>query len=480
MGEVKKVLLWELDSPLTRDALVRLEQEQRIDIRTWVLSTPHKDDAFFQGREGCLNMADEWTKGLPISPLLFPSERLTKEIYKNLPMLLQNFARDTWFYRLPYYEYINVVNMLLSYFYTLLKQREIELIVWADIPHGDFGMTLYLLAEAMGIDSLILFSLSGELSGRVAYARTLEGLMTFSELPAYDAESGGEIQIKEGFQKDLPYMSKELVTKDLGKKSADQKLKAFLHPQLWAKERKDIYQRSFRRYRSADEFMLKKCLPKMSRRYKARSFRKDAQTAVAKDISLDCPFVYFPLHLQPEMTTDTLGGIYTDQLLAIEKLRNLLPPHVKIYVKENPKQLSYMREEYFFKRLQRIPETYYVSRDIDTYQLMEHALFVATITGTAGWEAISGGKPALIFGNAWYRTMPGVFLYRDDLGWNEITQKRIDAGEIKQKLLNIQRHTFKGILQEEALEYEKICISPCENLENVYAGLSFLMRQFAT
>ena len=36
-------------------------------------------------------------------------------------------------------------------------------------------------------------------------------------------------------------------------------------------------------------------------------------------------YVYFPLHVQPEMTTDTLGGIYEDQLLALERLDRILP-----------------------------------------------------------------------------------------------------------------------------------------------------------
>ena len=51
--------------------------------------------------------------------------------------------------------------------------------------------------------------------------------------------------------------------------------------------------------------------------------------------------------MQPEMTTSAIGGEFRDQLLALEKLSNILPSGVKIYVKENPKQGSYAVDHYF-------------------------------------------------------------------------------------------------------------------------------------
>lgn len=73
--------------------------------------------------------------------------------------------------------------------------------------------------------------------------------------------------------------------------------------------------------------------------------------AVSKDIDLKANFVYFPLHLQPEMTTDSLGGVYRDQMLAIERVSELLPEGWFVYVKENPYQDEFRRGRCFFQRL---------------------------------------------------------------------------------------------------------------------------------
>ena len=42
-------------------------------------------------------------------------------------------------------------------------------------------------------------------------------------------------------------------------------------------------------------------------------------------INFEEKFVYFPLPMQPEMTTSAIGGEFRDQLLALERLSNILP-----------------------------------------------------------------------------------------------------------------------------------------------------------
>ncbi len=119
-------------------------------------------------------------------------------------------------------------------------------------------------------------------------------------------------------------------------------------------------------------------------------------------------FVYFPLHLQPELTTAALGGVFADQLLAVEALSAWVPQGCFLYLKENPKQTEKQRGSNFYQRLRALPNVRLLGCQENSADLIRNSVGVATITGTAGWEALFLGKPVLVFGAAWYREFPGV------------------------------------------------------------------------
>ncbi len=160
-------------------------------------------------------------------------------------------------------------------------------------------------------------------------------------------------------------------------------------------------------------YSYKKNIFKMKRQY--RFFRNQNRlSALYSRFERDKLYIYFPLQLQPEASTDILGGAYADQLLAIEELARSLPEGMLIYVKENPKQTSYMRDPSFYKRLLAIPQVRFISFEVSTFELARHAAAVAAIGGgTAGWEALQMGKPVICFGYSWYRKLPGCFVWED-------------------------------------------------------------------
>ena len=135
---------------------------------------------------------------------------------------------------------------------------------------------------------------------------------------------------------------------------------------------------------------------------------------------LDAPFVYFPLQMQPEMTTSSLGGRYRDQLLAVERLAEMLPEGHLIYVKENPKQTGKMRSPLFFHRMERIRQVRLMPSHASSQTLLAHAQAVANISGTVGWEGVLAGKPVICFGATWWAEAPGVTRYRPGLTLDEV------------------------------------------------------------
>ncbi|MDB3996998.1 hypothetical protein N9458_03120 [Gammaproteobacteria bacterium] len=120
--------------------------------------------------------------------------------------------------------------------------------------------------------------------------------------------------------------------------------------------------------------------------------------------------IYFPLHLQPELTTSNLGGIYYDQIYALKKLCDALEKldvSNTIYLKENPKQNEINR--IFLNLFQDKSNIEFISRNVSSSDLIDNCDLVYTISGTAGWEAIKSGKKCLLLGSTWYETAPGVY-----------------------------------------------------------------------
>lgn len=188
-------------------------------------------------------------------------------------------------------------------------------------------------------------------------------------------------------------------------------------------------------------------------------------------------YVYFPLHLQPEMTTDTLGGKFEDQLLAIERLSRIIPSDWYIYIKENPKQTYYKRSKKFFDRMKLIQNIKFVYPDTNSWELTANSQFVATITGTVGWEAITGGKNALIFGNAWYRTLPGVFEYSDKLELEQIMNYKISHCELEDEFNKFVKKTCVGVIAGEDFYKQYPGFDVNKNNEEVFYSLKTVIEK---
>lgn len=129
------------------------------------------------------------------------------------------------------------------------------------------------------------------------------------------------------------------------------------------------------------------------------------------------PYIYIPLHYQPECTTLPLGDFFENQKIMIEWLSYSRPQDVWLYVKEHPSQTytvntSRYRHPTFYNDILKIPKVRLVSRRCSSFDLIKNSLCVSTITGTVTLESLYQEKPVLFFGYHVYQYAPGVFPVR--------------------------------------------------------------------
>lgn len=147
-------------------------------------------------------------------------------------------------------------------------------------------------------------------------------------------------------------------------------------------------------------------------RYRARTLRRSLKKYAIDNIPAG-KFVCLFLHFQPERTSVPEGGRYASQINAIAALRSQLPEDWSLLVKEHPsmfllKSKRAFRHPDFYALVARMPKTFMVDESHSSFDLIDQAQAVATLTGTVGFEALCRGCVAIVLGDAAYRGYPGV------------------------------------------------------------------------
>lgn len=134
--------------------------------------------------------------------------------------------------------------------------------------------------------------------------------------------------------------------------------------------------------------IIQRALAIVSRRHRETVKLLNHYEKLSVPADLSQKYIYYPMHFQPECTSNPQGGIYYKQSIPIRLLAESLPENSYIYVKEHPAQIYGAREKEDYDELLSIPNVVLVDRFTDTYELIKHSQAVASLAGTAGWEGI--------------------------------------------------------------------------------------------
>ena len=126
-------------------------------------------------------------------------------------------------------------------------------------------------------------------------------------------------------------------------------------------------------------------------------------------------YILFLGGYQPEVLSNLISG--HDEIIknVIERVSAFLPKDWKILYKEHPNIFkpgdkgALWRNEDFYNNLLSIDNLQLVDYEMNTYELLDRSEAVATISGSIGIESIIRGKPAIVFGQSWYRPCKSIY-----------------------------------------------------------------------
>jgi hypothetical protein len=199
-----------------------------------------------------------------------------------------------------------------------------------------------------------------------------------------------------------------------------------------------------------------------------RTFRSESSL-------FDSPFVYFPLHLQPEASIDVKGRPFTNQVEIVRALSRTLPLDHLILVKEHPTAL-HRRSRSFYAALGAIPGVVLVHPDVPTFRLIEKAKLTMTITGTAAYEAALLGKLAATIGPVFFERIvaaPRFDPYSASLSRLLEQGEATDESDRAEFLADLMACSHRGVVGDAFWQPESMTPS---NLELVAQGLDSWCR----
>ena len=305
----------------------------------------------------------------------------------------------------------------------LFESARINCVLFGNVPTGVFNHALYLLARRRGIKTLVLKRLLFESTTDLTLLipSIEEGAQdvrqAYREALAEEIEDAQSDTLRAHLRRIRDSNSETDSTPTYFQEK--QKFAAggegiFGWPREWARAALNtVYKKKSTKL---EEFGGRDNLRQRDERKKLIRAYKELSTPVVFDV----PFIYVPLHIQPEASTTPNGGLFAHQHLMVDMLSKRAPDGWQIVVKEHPNQLKFyypnqlFRSPGYYRSLAAYRNVTLCAVDESPVALTSKARAVATVTGYSGWQAVNWGVPVLAFGHPWYEFCHGVFSIRSE------------------------------------------------------------------
>ena len=182
-----------------------------------------------------------------------------------------------------------------------------------------------------------------------------------------------------------------------------------------------------------------------------RALREEAEHCQEGDIKE--PYVFFPLHFQPETSTSIKGRHFYTLREAVAFVASALPPSWRLVVKEHPHQFRRLlkRVPGFYSQIAAIPNVTLVSHHHVNDTLISGAQAVVCVSHSSiTAHAALTGKPVISLGDSHLRELPNYFCVRSTSDLHSAIQE-ISTGlpslqnqDVERFIHSLEIATFEG------------------------------------
>ncbi|HOY37856.1 MAG TPA: hypothetical protein PLK75_01020 [Bacteroidales bacterium] len=383
---------------------------------------------------------DAWTGILPEKTRHFADETpedidfINSHCFEEINALSIMDRMDPDRFSFPFAERQMLYRKYIRYWTGFIKSKKPDVLISAIYPHRIYDYPLYALCRHFGIKIISFYPVS--IPSRIIPINSIDNFGTkikekYRELissPNADLSLSKDIEgyfqkLRGAYDTASPYYIKINANRDKQTSNVFKAAWVFLkNPKfynekntkilfhgielLFKQKNKDVEDSKRYPFIAYMRILLKKRL--MQKRL--RKF----YDSIAQKPDLTQKYIYFAMHYQPEASTTPIGGVFTEQLMAIRQLSAAIPDNWKIYVKENFYQfVNYShghlgRIKKHYTDALSIPKVVLVPTSIPSFELADNAMAVSTITGTVGIESVVRGKPVIVFGLTWVEDFDGV------------------------------------------------------------------------
>jgi len=373
------------------------------------------DSITFYEVEKCWNRAYAGDKGIQYSEISFEQEDNMRRMMQRLIPTSINLRHD---------QLHHLIQIYFSQASAVLEN--VDGIVSPSSPHRVFDYAIYLKAKQDNVKFLTFQAtpfgstlLPTEFVERIELSRSDPGI--FDGVPINEFR-GHVSALRQNYSTAQPFYMK---------RRARQDIRISRYKELFRKVIRAFATGSIYKFKSPSTYLMAEnverqvgwtwyfLMNRKEKRFQTKLF--GSYNKKSADWVFPAKYIYYGLHYQPEETTCPTSGVWANQLRVIDLLIKNLPQDVKIVIKEHPSQFRRTMEGArgrwpgFYNDLQNLSHrVIFAPLEVNSFDLIDNSIGVATNTGTVGFESVARSKYVLTFGRSWYEGCPGSFDGRDE------------------------------------------------------------------